>query len=322
MRSAVVTTTGHDAPRVTIGVPVYNGGRYLERALDSLMAQTFQDLEIVVSDNASTDDTLDIVRRAAARDPRVRYSVNSENRGLVWNHRRVLALARGTYFMFAPHDDWFAPQYVERAVEVLDHNPEVTWAYAETILVDEEGRELGREIARQRLADPSPSTRFWDVLVVQGGINWYGMTRRELLGRIGRYRPLPRGERIVLAELALHGPFRLLPGDLYFRRVHDGQLTARRTDRKAEAAVLDPRRTDRIRSSVPAMLAEYSLAYVEAAVRAPIPARERARAIARVARWAVGKIPPLAIDDPRARQLDIRMSGTQELPAGRDAVGY
>ena len=309
-------------PRVSIGVPVYNGERYLERALDSLMTQTFEDLEIVISDNASTDGTLNLIRRAAARDPRVRYTVNSVNRGLVWNHRRVLALARGTYFMFAPHDDWFAPEYVERAVAALDQNPEVTWAYAETILVDEDGRELGREVARQRLADPSPSTRFWDVLVVQGGINWYGLTRRELLARIGRYRPLPRGERIILAELALHGPFKLLDGDLYFRRVHDGQLTARRVDRKAEAKVLDPRRTDLIRSSVPAMLAEYSLAYVEAVARAPISPLERARAMARVARWMAGKFPPLAISDPRARQLDIRMSGTRALPAGRDAVGY
>ena len=120
-----------------------------------------------------------------------------------------------------------------------------------------------RTIRPLRFADPSPADRFWDVLVVQGGINWYGMTRRELLGRIQPYKPLPRGERIILAELALWGPFHRLSGDLYYRRIHGDQLTSLRFDRKAEARALDPTRQG-WRATVPVLLAEYVLAYATA----------------------------------------------------------
>ena len=309
-------------PKVSIGVPVYNGGQFLERAIDSLLSQTFADLEIVVSDNASTDDSRDIIRRAAKRDPRVRYSFNEVNRGLVWNHRRVIALARGEYFMFAPHDDWFAEDYVERCVELLDARPDVTYALSEAILVDAEAREIGRERLRQRVDDPSPSTRFWDLLVVQGGVNWYGLARRELFARIGRYRSVPRSERIVLAELALWGPFGVVPGRLYFRRVHEGQATALRRSRRAEAVVLDPRRSAGIRGREVVLIAEYALGFLEAVVRAPLSIGERARALRSYARWLLGHVPGFAIADPRARDLEIERTGSAELPAGRTGIGY
>lgn len=309
-------------PKVSIGVPVYNGARFLERALDSLLAQTFQDLEIVISDNASTDETEAICRRYVGRDPRVRYWRSPVNRGLVWNHRRVLAMATGEYFMFAPHDDWFAPEYVERVAAALDAHPDVSYVMAETILVDEEGREIGREIARQRFDDPSPTTRFWDILVVQGGINWYGMTRRELIGRIHPYVPLPRGERIVLGELALWGPYHRIDGDLYYRRIHDNQLTSLRFDRRAEARALDPSRGGGIRGAIPVILAEYVLAYVRAVAAAPIGWRERLRGYGRIARWMLAHLPGLGLRDPRAHALDIRRTGDGYLPDERKVVGY
>lgn len=309
-------------PRVSIGVPVYNGERFLRTALTSLLAQTYRNLEIVISDNASTDGTEAICREFVAADPRVRYSRASRNRGLVWNHRRALAMARGTFFMFAPHDDWFAPGYVERCVSVLESHPEVAYVHAETILVDEEGSEIGHEIARQRLADPSPSTRFWDILVVQGGVNWYGMTRRELFHRIGHYKPLPRGERIVLAELALWGPFHLLDGELYYRRIHPHQLTALRIDRRAETLALDPSKSGGLRNSIPVLLAEYVLAYGLAVTRAPLSLLERLRGYGRIARWVLAHVPRLGLRDERTYRLDIRRTGKGDLPTGREAVGY
>lgn len=317
-----VTDVPARRPKVSIGVPVYNGARFLERALDSLLAQTFQDLEIVISDNASTDETEAICRRYAARDPRVRYWRSPTNRGLVWNHRRVLAMATGEYFMFAPHDDWFEPEYVERAAATLDAHPDVSYAIAETILVDEDGVEIGREIARQRFDDPSPSTRLWDILVVQGGINWYGLTRRALMGKIHAYRPLPRGERIVLGELALWGPYHRMDGDLYYRRIHGTQLTSLRFDRRAETRALDPSRTGGLRGTIPVLLAEYILAYVSAVTTAPIGWTERIRGYGRIAHWVVSHLPGFGLSDPRAHELDIRRTGEGRLPDERKVVGY
>jgi glycosyltransferase involved in cell wall biosynthesis len=322
IREPQIVSLTPSRPKVSIGVPVYNGERFLSRALESLAAQTYPDLEIVISDNGSTDGTERICRAFAARDPRVSYHRHDVTRGLVWNHRRALALARGEYFMFAPHDDWFSPDYVDRCVEVLDARPDVAYVHCETILVDEEGTEIGREIARQRLDDPSPTTRFWDVLVVRGGINWYGMTRRALFGKIAPYKPLPRGERIVLAELALWGPFHLLDGDLYWRRLHSGQLTSLRVDRRAETLALDPSKEGGWRNSIPVLLAEYVLAYAEAVTRAPLSLREHILGIGRVARWALAHVPGFGLRDERTHYVDVRRTGTGRLPDGREVVGY
>jgi glycosyltransferase involved in cell wall biosynthesis len=300
---------------------VYNGARYLERALESLLGQTYRDIEVCISDNASTDETPEIIRRFAERDPRVRYLLNEANRGLVENHRRVLAMARGDYFMFAPHDDWFADDYVERCVAALDAEPEVAYVHAETTLVDESGEVVARELTRQRLQDPSPSRRYWDMLVVQGGVNWYGMARRSLFDRIAPYKPLPRSERIILTELALQGPFRLLPDSLYFRRVHEGQATALRRSRQAETRVLDPRRTG-WRTTEFVLVAEYALGFLSAIFRAPIDTSERLRCIRGYARWLLAHVPGLRLADPRTRSLAIEQTGSAMLPEGRTGIGY
>ncbi len=310
-------------PIVSIGVPVYNAEKYLRAALDSMLAQTFRDFEIVISDNGSTDSTLDICRDYATRDPRVRYVHIDVNRGLVWNHLRVQDLACGRFFMFGPQDDWFAPQYVERCVAVLEADPGVSYVYSEALVMDESGELIGREITRQRLSDPSPSTRFWDVLVVRGGVNFYGMTRLALRHRIGRWKPLPRGERLVLAELALWGRFELLPGDLYFRRVHPNQFTTNRKSRRVESMVLDPSRGRGWRNSVPLLLAEYVLAYAQGVLRAPLSARERIRALAGIGRWVASHVPGLQLRDPRAHKVEIVLgSPGAVLPEGRENVGY
>ncbi len=86
------------APRVSIGLPVFNGERYLARAIDSILAQDFRDLELVVCDNASTDRTAEICAAYARRDPRVRYHRNPRNLGAGPNYDRCFHLARGEYF--------------------------------------------------------------------------------------------------------------------------------------------------------------------------------------------------------------------------------
>lgn len=319
-------STGHPTnlsrPLVSIGVPVFNGAPFLAQALDSLRAQTYQSLEIVISDNASTDDTEALCRALAAEDPRIRYHRSARNRGLVWNHRNALSLARGDYFMFAPYDDHFAPTFVECAVDRFDREPGHAYVFGETVLIDAAGGRIGRELARQRLADPSASVRFWDVLVVQGGINFYGMARRDLWNRIGAYVSVPRAERIILAEMALHGTFGVLPAELYFRRIHDGQITALRRDRRREALVLDPERAHGPRGMVAVIVAEYLLGYVAAILRAPLPLATRLRTLRGLLRWFLRGVPGLNVRDARTKGLAIEPSGEGALPDGRIGIGY
>src|SRR6185295_20414870 len=99
-------------PRVSIGLPVFNGEQLLRQAVDSLLAQTFSDFELVISDNGSTDGTEAICREYAARDSRIRYLREPENRGGSWNFSRLPPLARGEYFRWSCHDDICEPTHL------------------------------------------------------------------------------------------------------------------------------------------------------------------------------------------------------------------
>ena len=308
-------------PTVTIGMPVYNGAAYLAASLDAIMAQSVEDLEVVISDNASEDETEAVARAYAARDGRIRYERSPVNRGLVWNFRRVLDRARGEYFMFASYDDLFAPDYLARCLAALRRDPGAAYAVAISVLIDADGRRIGVERLRQRVTDASPSVRFWDTLMVQGGLNFYGLARTATWRSVGPYPTLPRGERVVTAALALRGRFVVLPAELYLRRVHDAQVTAVRRDRRAELRVVDPARRG-WRASTALVLAEYALAYVTVAMRAPIGAMERFRVLGYIARWGLGHVPGLAVRDERAHAVIIDDPGPGRRPDGREGTGF
>src|SRR5690242_8968780 len=110
-------------PKVTVGMPVYNGERYMRFALDSLLAQDFQDFEIVISDNASTDRTSEICAEYAARDSRVRYHRNATNIGASPNYNRTFELARGQYFKWCAHDDVCLPSFLSKCVATMEAAP-------------------------------------------------------------------------------------------------------------------------------------------------------------------------------------------------------
>ena len=143
-----------DSPHVTIGMPVYNGERFLVETLESLLAQTYRDFEIVISDNGSTDGTRRICEAFARKDPRILYHREEENRGAAWNYNRVVALARGRYFKWAAHDDLCMPTYLERCVDALDSDPAVVLAYPDDQDIDEDGNPIDRK-RRRMVRDPN-----------------------------------------------------------------------------------------------------------------------------------------------------------------------
>jgi glycosyltransferase involved in cell wall biosynthesis len=289
-------------PRVSLGLPVYNVERYLDESIDSFLRQTFSDFELIISDNGSSDGTPAICQRWAQRDARIRFVRSDVNRGLAWNHNRVAELARGSYFMWVPADDRFAPDYVRCCVEVLDRDPGVVYVYGRTVLTDSAGDVIGREANRYDLASGSPSVRFWDLLVVRGGHNFYGMMRTSILRRIAPHRTFPLAERVIFAELSLYGRFELLGGDHYFRRLHGGQVSVfRNVDPRAEATVLDPHRARWWRHNPILMKAEYVMAFFGAVWRAPLDLRSRWECVAALIRWMVSHVPGFSLRDPRTR---------------------
>src|SRR5512140_1730619 len=176
-------------PRVSLGMPVYNGERYLRGTLDSLLKQTYKDFELIISDNGSTDATQQICREYASRDPRIRYRREEVNRGAGWNYNRLVDLARGIYFKWAAHDDLCAPTYLERCVAVLDSDPSVVIAYPDDQDIDEEGNTINRKRGTrlpnaQRAQFSSPSQRFrYLVLLDYDCEQVFGLIRIEILRR-------------------------------------------------------------------------------------------------------------------------------------------
>ena len=137
--SMALTPSAGPRPLVSIGLPVYNGERYLEQAIDTILAQTFQSWELIVSDNASNDRTEEICRGYMAREPRIRYHRQERNIGIARNFNAVIDMARADYFKWHAHDDLCAPTLVERCVEALEANPTASAAFTKTVRIDAEG---------------------------------------------------------------------------------------------------------------------------------------------------------------------------------------
>lgn len=132
-------------PRLlSIGLPVYNGEKYLQRALNSILAQDYDDIEFVISDNASSDATPDICREFAARDHRVRWERQTENKGACWNFNRVFQRAHGEFFMWAAHDDIWAASFASECIAVLEADPTVAIAHAVSVAQKADGTVVSR----------------------------------------------------------------------------------------------------------------------------------------------------------------------------------
>jgi len=123
-------------PRVSVGLPVYNSENYIAAALDSILEQSFNDYELIISDNGSTDGTAEICRDYAARDNRVRFIQQSENTGVIPNFKFVLDEAVGDYFMWMAGDDRKTPNFLDLAVKVLDEEEAVGLVFCDTAIID------------------------------------------------------------------------------------------------------------------------------------------------------------------------------------------
>src|SRR5262245_60107173 len=147
-------------PFVSVGLPADNGARYVASAVESVLSQSVDDLELIVSDNASTDDTLSVVRDAAAHDARIRYHRNPENVGGSRNHNLTFRLSRGRYFMWAACDDVRASTFLERCAAVLEQRPEAVAVYTKTRYIGPNDEPLSDEDRDMPFDDPDVQVRF------------------------------------------------------------------------------------------------------------------------------------------------------------------
>lgn len=230
------------APKVSIGMPVYNGQEYLEDAVNAILRQSFEDFELIISDNCSTDDSVAICETLAAMDPRIRLVRQTENLGAIGNFNALVHLANGQYFKWAAHDDLMESSFLKRCVEALDQDETLAWCHSRSDMVDANGRSF-REILppddpelefssdgevtwkghpRVGFDSDDPIVRFQGVIL---GTNWcvdsYGLFRLESLKRTRLLLPFYGAEKVLLGEVSLFGRYHEIPELLFYQRVHD-----------------------------------------------------------------------------------------------------
>lgn len=276
-------------PIISIGVPVYNGSRFLRHALESLLGQSFSDIELIISDNASTDDTEDICRGFAMRDARIRYVRQKVNIGAMRNWNFVAKQARGQYFKWSSANDYCAPDMLAHCVAAMKPDPRIVLCFPRTCLVDQETGSLTEYEEDIELMEDSPYERFRKIRrTLKLNNAMLGLIRTDSLLRTRLNRVYPGGDMVLMAELALSGRFLLLPEISLYRRV--GQETSsNRLNPEEESVWLDPLRTSTSRSP----LLSLHLGYIGTALRAPINFSEKLKTLGsalRSATWDREKI--------------------------------
>lgn len=207
-------------PEVSIGLPVYNGEKFLAEAIESILGQTFTDFELIISDNASTDRTEEIARSYAAIDRRIRFVRQEANRGASKNFSLVFELARGEYFKWAAYDDVLMPDFLTECVALLDNDPSAVLACSRTSLIDGDGQTQKQLELLDVYTSPTPQVRYRGAFADPAPFALFGLVRSHVLRKTPLLGSYPSSDRPLLAELALYGRFVAAPKALFCLRHH------------------------------------------------------------------------------------------------------
>ncbi len=219
-------------PVVSIGLPVFNGANFLSDAIESILAQDFQDFELIIADNASTDDTPKICQHYAALDPRVRVIRHPRNIGAAKNYNYVVNCASGEFFKWAAHDDVLGPQFLSTCLKGFEqHGEAAVLVYPNFNLVDADMTPIAANNTFVHTTAACPATRLQETLSGLGVVtSVFGVYRRKALMKTRLIGSFISSDFALLVESALLGHVVRLGGDVQFsRRLHDGTSRAHKT---------------------------------------------------------------------------------------------
>jgi len=270
-------------PRISIGLPVYNGEKYIAPTLDSILMQTYSDFELIIGDNASTDRTSEICQDYASQDRRLRYVRHTHNLGAIPNFNHVFTLASGEYFRWAAHDDLMAPKFLTSCVAALDTTPEATLCAPLVCYIDEFGDPLSvYDSHLQSIEAAEPSVRFASLILrPHPGNDLYGLIRKGVLVGSAPLGSFHGADRAFLVALALKGPFVRLRESLLMIREHPDRYTRSSTRPQDRLAWHDARQTGRLYLPTLRLYA----AYWRLVLASEISAGERWRCYQHLLRW-------------------------------------
>jgi glycosyltransferase involved in cell wall biosynthesis len=218
-------------PRLSIGIPVHNGGRFIKETLDAFLKQSYSQFELIVADNASDDETQEVCLAYSRKYKRIRYYRSEKNYGAAWNHNRIVKLSSCEFFMWGAADDLCESDYVERCIQVLDNDPTIVLACAKTRFIDEDGQSLDIYDPGWNLRAESAAERFHTVINSRHWVNaLFGVLRADALSKTRLLAAYPGGDYRLLGELSLLGKFFEIPEYLWIRRIHRDSASQNNTD--------------------------------------------------------------------------------------------
>jgi glycosyltransferase involved in cell wall biosynthesis len=291
----------NDKPLISVGMPVFNAENFIEQALASISGQTFEDWELIVCDNASTDRTQAICEAWVDRDPRISYTRNDRNYGAAYSYNRTFELASGKYFKWAAHDDLISANFLTTCIELLERHPDAVVAYGRTAFMDEAGVTISERHERHDLTAASPSARFDEMITYMGHCTpLHGLMCASALAQTQRHGAYPHADRVLLLELSLLGTLREASDAVYFLRQHARSSLRANPDTPSLWRWFDTSAKGSTRNPF------FNLTFenLRAVNRSHIGPREKLRCHARVARFAWEWMAP------RARHKFLRLFGS------------
>jgi glycosyltransferase involved in cell wall biosynthesis len=273
-------------PKVSVGMPVYNGDNFIIQAIDSILSQTFKDFELIISDNGSTDKTEQICRTYAKKDSRIRYYRYNQNRGAAWNFNNAFKLAKGEYFKWMAHDDLLHPDFLKKSVNCLDENPDFILCYSQVKTINEPGliKIYDWSDSFTRINSDKPYERFRDALYTLLCFSIFSLIRTDVLRKTGLHGNYAGADQPLLTELSLRGKWYVLPEKLLIKRDHlNTSVRASNYDYKLFSVWFDPGNKNKI------VFCRWSLlsGYIRAINRVPLNAMNRFSCYLILARWVL-----------------------------------
>lgn len=208
-------------PKVCVGIPVFNQEKHLERSLENLLEQDYENLEFIICDNCSTDRSAEIYRPFVDRDSRFRLYQYPHNVGPVRNYFRAFEFAQSPYFMWKASDDRLDPSYIRRCVEILELDPDVALAYTYANFINDRGDVLFPKQDKFDLTADSPTERYLNLAGKLGFCDlFYGVYRSSILTQV-LFDPGPclGFDHLLIVQIVFRGKCVQIPEYLFYRNV-------------------------------------------------------------------------------------------------------
>ncbi|MEM9339228.1 MAG: glycosyltransferase family A protein, partial [Bacteroidota bacterium] len=235
-------------PLVSIGLPVYNGQNYLDQAIRSVLDQSYQNFELIISDNGSTDATPDVCLEFKNQDDRIVYHRFDQNYGASKNYNKTFELAKGKYFKWLAHDDMIAAESLTKSVEILESDQEIVLCGSAKTNLNAHGEVIDQfDYSDLHLTSGNTPSRFKSLLnhfaytFTNADLVLTGLMRSDILKQTILIANYTSADFTLLADLILKGKFAVVNEALYKRRIHHGISTSVYNSNPKEALKINPK---------------------------------------------------------------------------------